>query len=116
MLLVSETIGRRNVAAIEPDRIQTRCRDDGARARLRDKQTGLDCGTGQPRRRAILIGTLRWAYHVVVQRNNGDPDLATGKPPYSNPPYSPGLGSDWDKCCRAAGGPALVIVVEGVRS
>jgi hypothetical protein len=40
----------------------------------------------------------------------------TGKPPYSNPPYSTGLGSAWDKCCRAAAGPALVIVVEGVRS
>jgi hypothetical protein len=38
------------------------------------------------------------------------------KPPYSNPPYSTGLGSAWDKCCRAAAGQALVIVVEGVRS
>jgi hypothetical protein len=26
-------------------------------------------------RRAILIGTLRWAYHVVLQRNTGHPDL-----------------------------------------
>jgi hypothetical protein len=40
----------------------------------------------------------------------------TGKPPYSNPPYSTGLGATWDECCRAAAGPALVIVVEGVRS
>jgi hypothetical protein len=44
------------------------------------------------------------------------PLALTGKPPYSNPPYSTGLGSAWDKCCRAAAGPALVIVVEGVRS
>ena len=26
-------------------------------------------------RRAILIGTLRWPYHVVLQRNNGHPDF-----------------------------------------
>jgi len=31
-LLASEAIARRNVAAIEADRIQTRCRDVGARA------------------------------------------------------------------------------------
>jgi hypothetical protein len=36
-------------------------------------QTGLDCGDWSPRR-AILIGTLRAAYHVVLQRNNGHPD------------------------------------------
>ena len=34
MLLAWEAIVRRNVAAIEPDRIQTRCRDDGARAQV----------------------------------------------------------------------------------
>jgi hypothetical protein len=86
-LLASEAIGRRNVAAVEPDRLQTSCRGGGARARLPDNQTGLDYGTGQPRRRAILIGTRRWAYHVVLQRNTGHPDL-TGNPPYSFPSYS----------------------------
>jgi hypothetical protein len=35
-------------------RLQTSCRGGGARARLPDNQTGLDCGTGQPRRRAVL--------------------------------------------------------------
>jgi hypothetical protein len=44
-------------------------------ARLPDNQTGLDCGTGQPRRRAIIIGSPRWAYHIVLQRNTGHPDL-----------------------------------------
>jgi hypothetical protein len=29
--LASQAIAGRNVVAIEPDRIQTRCRDDGAR-------------------------------------------------------------------------------------
>jgi hypothetical protein len=72
-ILVSEAIGRRNVAAVDPDRLQTRCSVGGARARLPDNQTGLDCGTGQPRRRAILIGTPRWAYHVALQHNNGHP-------------------------------------------
>jgi hypothetical protein len=61
-----QAIARRNVAAIEPDRIQTRCRDDGARARLRANQTGLDRGTGPPGE-PILSGTLRWANHVVLQ-------------------------------------------------
>jgi hypothetical protein len=73
MLLVSETIARRNVAAIQPDRIQTRCRDDGAlaqasrqanRSRLRDWSVPA----------SDLIGTLRAAYHVVLQHNNGHPD------------------------------------------
>jgi hypothetical protein len=36
-------------------------------------------------RRAILIGTLRWAYHVVLQRNTGH---HTGKAAYSIPSYS----------------------------
>ena len=34
MLKVSEAIARRNVAAIEPDRIQTSRRDDRARAQV----------------------------------------------------------------------------------
>ena len=34
MVLAPEAIARRNAAAIEPDRIQTRCRDDGARAQV----------------------------------------------------------------------------------
>src|ERR1700739_179789 len=70
---VSVAIGRRNVAAVDPDRLQTRCRVGGARTRLPDNQTGLDCGTGQPRRLAILIGTPRWAYHVALQHNNVHP-------------------------------------------
>jgi hypothetical protein len=42
-------IARRDVAAIEPDRIQTRCRNDRARAvRFRNNQTGLDCGDWSP--------------------------------------------------------------------
>jgi hypothetical protein len=32
--LASEAIARRNAAAAEPDRIQTKCRDDGARAQV----------------------------------------------------------------------------------
>jgi hypothetical protein len=43
------------------------------RQALRDKQTGLDCGTGRSRT-SDLIGTLRAAYHVVLQRNKGHPD------------------------------------------
>jgi hypothetical protein len=74
MLVASEGIARRNVAAIEPDRIQTRSRDDGARPGFATIKTGLDSGD-RSCRRAILIGTLTWAYHVVVQRNNGHPDL-----------------------------------------
>jgi hypothetical protein len=73
MLLVSETSARRNVAAIQPDRIQTRCRDDGEwaqasrqanRSRLRDWSVPA----------SDLIGTQRAAYHVVLQRNNGHLD------------------------------------------
>jgi hypothetical protein len=30
---------------VDPDRLQTRCRVGGARARLPDNQAGLDCGT-----------------------------------------------------------------------
>jgi hypothetical protein len=73
MLVASEAIARRNVAAIEPDRIQTRCRDDGARPRFRDNQNRSRLRDWSARR-AILIGTLRWAYHVVLQRNTGQPD------------------------------------------
>jgi hypothetical protein len=114
MLLVSEAIARRNVATLEPDRIETRCRDDGARARVRDKQTGRDCGTGPPGQRFLsALEERRIALCYSVIRIS---QTATGKPPYSNPPYSTGLGSAWDKCCRAGAGPALVIVVEGVRS
>jgi hypothetical protein len=32
--LASEAIARRNAAAAEADRIQTKCRDDGARAQV----------------------------------------------------------------------------------
>ena len=57
---------------MSPPSIRTGFRPDAATTahgpRFRDNQTGLDCGTGRPRR-AILIGTLRWAYHVVLQRN-----------------------------------------------
>ena len=41
----------------------------GARARLPDNQTGLDCGTGQPRRRVILSalqdGRITLCYSVI---------------------------------------------------
>ena len=88
MLLASEAIVRRNVAAIEPDRIQTRCRGGGARARLRDKQTGLDCGTGRSRRAilsALQDGRITLCYSVIrVSRTS------TGNPPYSMRSYSPG--------------------------
>ena len=73
MLLVSEAIARRNVAAIEPDRIDTRRRDDGARAQV-SRQSNRSRLRDWSARRAMLIGTLRWAYHVVLQRNNGHPD------------------------------------------
>jgi hypothetical protein len=36
--------------------------------RLRDNQTGLDCGTGPPSE-PILIGTLRWANHAIALTN-----------------------------------------------
>ena len=72
MLLASETIAKRNVAAIEPDGIQTRSRDDAwaqaprqaNRSRLRDWSVSA----------SDVIGTLRCAYHRVLQRNNGHPD------------------------------------------
>ena len=54
-LVVSEAIGRRNVA-IEPD-----------------NQTGVDCRTGRPGER-FLSALLRLAYHVVLQRITGQPD------------------------------------------
>ena len=69
MLLVSEAIGRRNVAAIEPDRIQTRCRDDGAWAQV-SRQSNRPRLAGLVGLASDLIGTLRAAYHVVLQRNN----------------------------------------------
>ncbi len=62
-----------------------------------------------------VIGTREHFKAVALQRGSHYAGF-TGKPPYSNPPYSTGLGSAWDKCCRAGAGPALVIVVEGVRS
>jgi hypothetical protein len=71
MLKVSEATARRNIAAIEPDPIQTRRRDDGARAQV--SRQSLDCRTGRPGA-PILIGTLRQANHVVLQRNNDYPD------------------------------------------
>jgi hypothetical protein len=37
---------------------------------------------------SVLIGTLRWAYHVVLQRNNGHPDLVR-QPCVSILSYSP---------------------------
>jgi hypothetical protein len=95
LLLVSEAIGGRNVAAVEPDRIQTRCRGGGARARLPDNQTGLDCGTGQPRRRAILIGTPRWAYHVVLQRNTGRQTSTLYNINYPRYPSGNGATGEW---------------------
>ena len=73
MLLVPEVITRRNVAAAEPDRIETRCRDDGARAEG-SRQSNRSMLRDWSARRAMLIGTLRWAYRVVLQRNNGHPD------------------------------------------
>jgi hypothetical protein len=69
MLVALEAIARRNVAAIEPDRIQTRYRDDGARAQV-SRQASRSRLRDWSARRAILIGTLRWAYHVVLQHNN----------------------------------------------
>jgi hypothetical protein len=55
VLLASEAIARRNVAAIEPDRIQTRCRDDGARAQV-SRQSNRSGLLDWSARRAILIG------------------------------------------------------------
>jgi hypothetical protein len=75
MVLAPEAIARRNAAAIEPDRIQTRCRDDGARAQAFATTEQVSRTAGLSVRRAILIGTLSRAYHVVLQRNNGQPDL-----------------------------------------
>jgi hypothetical protein len=57
------------------DRIQTRCRDDGARAQV-SRQSNRSKLRDWSARRAILIGTLRWAYHVVLHRNNSYPDLS----------------------------------------
>ena len=75
MVLAPEAIARRNAAAIQPDRIQTRCHDDGARAQV-------FATIEQVSRTAGLVGpasdshrTLSRAYHVVLQRNNGHPDL-----------------------------------------
>jgi hypothetical protein len=73
MLVASEAIARRNVAAIEPDRIQTRCRDDGARAQVSRQSNGSRLRDWSVPA-SDLIGTLRAAYHVVLQRNNGHPD------------------------------------------
>jgi hypothetical protein len=42
--LASETIARRNVAAIEPDRIQTRCRDDGDVRAIRENMRVVGVG------------------------------------------------------------------------
>jgi hypothetical protein len=55
MVLAPEAIARRNAAAIEPDRIQTRCRDDGAQAQVfATNRTGLeDCGIGRPGERFL---------------------------------------------------------------
>src|SRR5271168_4204483 len=52
----------------------SRCRNDGARAQVSRQSNGSRLRDWSARR-AILIGTLRRAYHVVLQRNNGDPDL-----------------------------------------
>jgi hypothetical protein len=57
MLLASETIARRNVAAIEPDRIQTRCRDDGARAQV-SRQSNRSRLRDWSARRATAISRL----------------------------------------------------------
>lgn len=66
-------VGGHREAKCRRHRIQTRCRDDGAwaqaprqatRSRLRDGSVPA----------SDLIGTLRAAYHVVLQRNNGHPD------------------------------------------
>jgi len=90
----------RNVAAIQPDRIQTRWRDDGAweqasrqanRSKLRDWSVPA----------SDLIGTLRSAYHVVLQHNNGHPDRYWN-PPYSLPSYS-GRGSSGGRHGDSAG-------------
>jgi hypothetical protein len=40
----SETIARRNVAAIAPDRIQTRCRDDGDVRAIRENMRVVGVG------------------------------------------------------------------------
>jgi hypothetical protein len=79
-MLASETIGRRNVAAVDPDRLQTRCRVGGARAGLPDNQTGLDCGTGQPRRRAILIGNSKMGVSRCVTAQQRSSSPLPGKP------------------------------------
>jgi hypothetical protein len=52
---VSEAIRKRNVA-IEPDRIQTRCRDEGARAQG-SRQSNRSRLRDWSARRATLIGT-----------------------------------------------------------
>jgi hypothetical protein len=53
MLLAWEAIVRRNVAAIEPDRIQTRCRDDVAWAQV-SRQSNRCRPWDWSARRAIL--------------------------------------------------------------
>jgi hypothetical protein len=64
----------------------------GQRPRFRDKQTGIDCGTGSARR-AILIGAserrIALCYSVIRVSQT-----STGKAAYSIPPYSTGL-SGW---------------------
>jgi len=40
MVLASEGIARRNVGAVEPDWIQTRCPDDGATAQVPRQANG----------------------------------------------------------------------------
>ena len=72
---------------MSPPSIRTPASDQMPRrrrtARLPDNQTGLDCGTGQPRRRAILIGTpdgritLRYSTITVIQGVRVSAGIAT---------------------------------------
>ena len=55
-------------------RIQTRCRDDGAWAQVSRQATRSRLRDGSVPA-SDLIGTLRCAYHPVLQRNNGHLDF-----------------------------------------
>jgi len=70
MLMVSDTIARRNAAGPDLDQMPRRRRMGPGFATIKEVETA-----GLVALRAMLIGTLRATYHVVLQRNNGHLDL-----------------------------------------
>jgi hypothetical protein len=71
MVLAPEATARRNAAAIEPDRIQTRCRDDGARAQVfatieKVSRTAGLVGPASDSYRHSKVGRITLCYSVIT--------------------------------------------------